>query len=128
MGNLARYDIGNNLSARIISAAQAVYECLGPGYPVEDYRRAIENELRRRRMRVQSRFPVDVWQAHELAALYFLDLFVEWQIVVEVKASRRPFEAPERDLMAAYLDAANAPMGLLINFGRRGMEYERVIP
>lgn len=128
MGSLAPYDLGNQLSARILSAARSVHQYLGPGYPEETYRKAIVNELRRQHLEVQRLFPVDVWQSAELAELYFLDLFVEWQVIVEIKATRGPLIDEIYENMMAYLDAAEAPLGLLLNFGRRRLEYERIFP
>lgn len=128
MDPLARYDIGNQLSTRILAAARLVFDLLGPGCAQERYRQAVAGELRNQKLDVQALFPVDVWQNDELAALYYLDLFVEWQVVVEVRSSHRPLREPERSLLLEYLSAARAPMGILLNFGLSRLECERVFP
>ena len=124
MKPLMRYETGHFLASQVIRAARSVHECLGPGYEADYYRRAITNELQRRKLEVQRLFPVDVWQGGELAELFFLDLFVEWQVIVEIKASRRPFSDSERDQVIDYLEAAGAPVGLLFNFGRGDLVFE----
>jgi GxxExxY protein len=128
MKPITRYELGNFLSLRIIDAAQEVHRHIGPGYPIERYRRAIGTELRRQLLEVQDRFPVDIWQSRELAALYFLDMFVEWQVIVAVRTDRRAFLSEEREQMAACLEATGASLGILFNFGRPRLEFERVFP
>ncbi len=125
---LAWYEVGNYLSLRIIRAAQEVFNCLGPGYPEEDYRRGVINRLELDRLDVQRRFPVDVWQSGELAELFFLDLYVEMQVVVQVLASGDPIDALSRRTALLQLEASGAPLGILLNFGRSRMEYERIFP
>ncbi len=126
MEPLVWYEVGNQLSARIIQAARDVFDCLGPSCSDKEYRKAMVNLLERQNLDVQQRFPVDVWQANELAQLYFLDLWVEWQVIVNIQASRRPISSIEREDMIEHLEAAGAPLGVLLNFGRHGLEYERV--
>ena len=86
------------------------------------------NDLRRQNLEVQRLFPVDVWQSGELAELYYLDLFIEWQVIVNIKVSHKPFTELEREEMGETLDAAGASLGMLLNFGRCGLEYERIFP
>ena len=126
MRPLMRYETGNFVASTIIRAARSVHSCLGPGYPEEAYRKAITNELQRKNLEVQHLFPVDVWQAGELAQLYFLDLYVGWEVIVEIKATRRPFSDREIMQMNNYLDAAGAHLGLLLNFGKRDLEFEPI--
>ena len=128
MGSLAWYDLDNQLSSRIILAAQTVYRVLGPGCSEQQYRKAITLELRRHQLDVQSRFPVDVWQANELVDLYFLDLFVEMQAVGEIRSRKHRFLHSELEDLVERLDTSGAKMGLIFNFGLRALEYQRVLP
>jgi GxxExxY protein len=57
-----------------------------------------------------------------------MDLFVEDQVVVEVKAFSHQLTNDELAQVINYLKAANAPIGLLFNFGRRKLQYRRVFP
>ena len=128
MNHLIRYVDANYLTLRIINAARAVHTILGPGFSEEKYRKAISNELQRMNLDVQQLFPVDVWQSGELADLLFLDLFIEWHVVVEVIASQKPIENRLRLEMSSSLEPAGADLGLLINFGRQRLEVEPVFP
>jgi GxxExxY protein len=128
MEPLTRYELNNSLSFRIIDAARTVHTQIGPGYPEERYRRAIANELRRQRLEVHDRFPLDVWQSSELVELFFPDLIIEWQVIITVRIDRRAFQETERALMEDYLKASGASMGILFNFGRQQLEFERIVP
>ena len=118
----------NDLTYRIIGAAMAVHNTIGPGYKEEVYERALEVELNHRQMAVVREYPVPVWHLGEQVALFYLDLFVESQVVVEVKALSHLLTNDERAQVINYLKATEAPVGLLLNFGRRRLEYKRVFP
>jgi len=60
--------------------------------------------------------------------LFILDLYVEDQVVVEVKAFSHPLTNDELAQAINYLKATQAPVALLFNFGRRKLEYRRVFP
>ena len=60
--------------------------------------------------------------------MYYLDLYVANQIVVEVKALSHLLTNDERAQVINYLKPTGAPVGLLFNFGRRKLEYKRIFP
>lgn len=119
---------GNDLTYRIIGAAMAVHNALGPGYKEEVYERALLAELQQRSIGARSQCPVEVWHQDSPVALFYLDLFVESQVVVEIKAFSHQLTNDELAQVINYLKATSAPIGLLFNFGRRKLEYRRVFP
>lgn len=128
MGNLVQDATGNDLTYRIIGAAMAVHNALGPGYKEEVYERALAVELRRQGISCEQQFRVEVEYEGYPVALFFFDLFVEAKVVVEVKAFGHQLTNDELAQVINYLKASQAPVGLLINFGRRSLEYRRVFP
>ncbi len=60
--------------------------------------------------------------------MFYLDLFVESQVVVEIKALSHLLTNDERAQVINYLKATGSPVGLLFNFGRRALEYKRIFP
>ena len=60
---LVQDSTGNDLTYRIIGAAMAVHNALGPGYREEVYERALNAELQKRGIQSQCQFPVEVWHA-----------------------------------------------------------------
>jgi GxxExxY protein len=118
----------NDLTYRIIGAAMEVHNALGPGYKEDVYVKAHMAELRQRGMAVQYEYPVNVFHGEVHVGLFFLDLFVENQVVVEIKALSHLLTNDELAQVINYLKATGAPVGLLINFGRPKLEFRRVFP
>ena len=119
---------GNDLTYRIIGAAMSVHNQLGPGFKEEVYEKALELELNKDDISVDRQFPAPVEYRGEQVAVFYLDLFVENQVVVEIKALSHQLTNDELAQAINYLKATEAPVGLLFNFGRRKLEYRRVFP
>jgi GxxExxY protein len=119
---------GNDLTYRIIGAAMAVHNFVGPGYKEEVYERAMVIELRDRDIPVERQVSVEVYYKDVQAGQFYLDLFVEGSVVVEVKAVTHPLSGDELAQVINYLKATGADVGLLFNFGRRRLEWRRVFP
>jgi GxxExxY protein len=118
----------SNLTNNIIRAAHIVHRRVGPGYHEAIYLREMAWELERCSYGVHSRFPVDVWQGSSLQSLFFVDMFVEGQIIVEIEATNQPLAEYDRGQVSGYLQVTGAKTGLLLNFGRQVLEYMRVYP
>jgi len=119
---------GNNLTYRVIGAAMAVHNFLGPGYKEEVYERALAVELRDRGIGVERQFRVEVVYEDAPVGLFYLDLFVERTVVVEVKAFAHQLTNDERAQVINYLKATQTPVALVFNFGRRRLDWMRVFP
>ena len=128
MGKLVVDATGNDLTFRIIGAAMSVHNQLGLGYKEEVYEKALEVELNKEDISSVRQFPVSVEYEGEQVAMFYLDLFVEDQVVVEIKAFSHQLTNDELAQVINYLKATKAPVGLLFNFGRRKLEYRRVFP
>ena len=128
MSPLVKDATGNDLTYRIIGAAMAVHNKLGPGYKEEVYEKALATEVADSGIEAQSQYPVEVYYSDAIAGLFYLDLYVENQVVVEVKALSHLLTNDEKAQLINYLTATGAPVGLLFNFGRRKLEYKRIFP
>ena len=128
MPGLVQDATNNDLTYRIIGAAMSVHNALGSGYKEEVYERALAVELKRQEIGVESQYPVEVHYDGAPVALFYLDLFVETTVVVEIKAFSHQLTDDERAQVINYLKATGAPIGLLFNFGRRKLEYQRIFP
>ena len=119
---------GNDLTYRIIGAAMAVHNEIGYGFKEEVFERALEIKLNQGGIHVERQYPISVQFEGEQVAIFYLDLFAENQVVVEVKAFSHQLTNDELAQVINYLKATGAPVGLLFNFGRRKLEYRRVFP
>lgn len=119
---------GNDLTYRINGAAMVVHNKIGPGFKEEIYERALKNELINLGIEVEDQHPVPVEVDGEQVGIFYLDLLVEGQVVVEIKAFAHLLTNDEIAQMLNYLKATELQVGLLFNFGRRKLEHRRVFP
>ena len=89
---------------------------------------ALEVKLKHAGIYVKPQYEVHVECEGEQVAIFYLDLFAEHQVVVEVKAFSYQLTNDELAQVINYLKATGAPVGLLFNFGRRKLEYRRYFP
>lgn len=103
-------------SHAVIGAALEVHRELGPGLLESAYRGCLLHELGTRGLRVAGEVPLPVYyRGIRIDCGYRLDLMVEDQLVVELKAvkSLEPIHTAQ---LLTYLRLCRRPLGLLINF------------
>ena len=104
------------IATQIVDAAYQVYRELGPGLLESVYETCLFHELTQRGLRVQRQVPVPVrYRGVTLESGLIIDLLVEEQIVVELKAVEKWNPIFEAQLMS-YLKLANKRIGFVINF------------
>ena len=104
------------LTERIIGAAIEVHRHLGPGLLESAYEECLAWELRQSSLSIarQVFLPV-VYKQLRLDHAYRLDLVVENQVVLEIKAVERLHGIHEAQLLT-YLRLMRLPTGLVLNF------------
>ena len=106
----------NALTEAIIGAAIKVHRELGPGLLESAYEACLCFELRRQGFSVERQKPQPVpYDGLLVDCGYRLDLLVEDEVVVELKAAVRVTPLDERQLLT-YLKLSERVVGLLINF------------
>ncbi len=104
------------LSAVIVDAAFVVHSTLGPGLLESVYENCLLIELRNRGVRLLSQVVVPVYYAgQEIEAGFRVDLLVEDQVIIEVKAVEKLIPLHEAQLLT-YMKLTQKRLGLLINF------------
>ncbi len=119
---------GNDLTYRLIGLAMEVHNEIGYGFKEEVYEKALEVKLNHANIEPNRQYEVFVDFEGERVATFYLDLFPEKQVVVEVKAFSHQLTNDELAQVINYLKATGAEVGLLFNFGRRRLEYRRIFP
>jgi GxxExxY protein len=107
----------DGLSRQVMSAAYKVHTALGPGLLESAYIACLVFELEKEGIEVKTEVPVPlVYDSIKLADVgYRLDLLVENELIVEVKA-REALAPVHFAQLVSYLKLANRRLGLLINF------------
>ncbi|MEO6876358.1 MAG: GxxExxY protein [Opitutaceae bacterium] len=97
----------------------AVHRELGPGLLESAYEHCLAFELVRRRIKVecQKELPL-IYRGVKVDAGYRIDLLIEQQIVVELKAIER-IEPIHKAQLISYLKLSGLHLGFLINFNTR---------
>jgi GxxExxY protein len=104
------------ITRRIIGAAIEVHRRVGPGLLESAYEACLAFELRQIRFKVEQQKPLPVvYKDVQLDCGYRMDLVVEDEIVVEIKAVERLMPIHDAQLLS-YLRLAEKKAGLLINF------------
>jgi len=105
------------LTEKIIGAAVAVHRELGPGFLERIYENAMVLELKSRGHSVEKQVVCDVFYADKLIGQHRLDVLVDGEIVVELKAVEKILKVHAAQLLST-LKAANKQIGLVINFNQ----------
>lgn len=112
-----------DLVEQIIQAALEVHQHLGgPGLIESIYESALCHELLLRKIHYRRQVAVPVvYKGNSIRKPLFLDILVEGQIVVEVKASEPhlPYYLAQLNTHMRFL---KIPQGLLINFGQGSLK------
>lgn len=101
----------------IRQTAYDVHEYLKNGYLEKVYENALAHRLSKLGIKVVQQHPLQVFdEDNTLIGSYLADLFVEDQLIIELKACKSLADEHTAQLFG-YLKAARIKHGLLINFG-----------
>ena len=115
-----------DLTEKIIGICFEVANELGSGFLESVYRKSLSLGLEEQGLRVQSQVPLKVMFRGYVVGNFYADLVVEDRIVLEIKAVT--FLTPDFEAqLINYLRATGCKVGLLINFGRRRVEWKRLV-
>jgi len=118
--------VHEELTGRIIACAIEVHKALGPGFLESIYEAALVVELRRAGLKLETQKPLPIFYRAVLVGEHRLDLLVEDQIVVELKAISG-LEDVHFAIVRSYLKAVGLEHGLLFNFATMPLTVKRVI-
>lgn len=110
--------MSDELTEAIIGAAIEVHRILGPGLLEAIYEEALGHELTLRGIPHQRQVAAEVKYKDRLIQGQRLDMLVQGQVVVEIKALRMVPEVATAQVLS-YLKATGLKRALLINFGAK---------
>ncbi len=113
------------LTHKIIGCAMKVHNALHSGFQEVIYQRALAIEMTNQQLRYQREQEMPIFYDGRAIGTRRVDFFVEDTIMVEIKAVAYLEDVHLAQSMN-YCQAYNLPMGLLINFGGRSLEFRRV--
>jgi GxxExxY protein len=114
------------LSYKIVGLAMEVHNKLGFGFLEKVYENALMVLLRREEVPAKQQCPIKVFFDREEVGHYAADIVVDSTILLELKAAESLTDA-HRAQALNYLKATGLRLALLLNFGKRKLEYERLV-
>ena len=112
------------ITTKIIGSAYKVYNQLGFGFLESVYKKAMIIDLTKCDFKVEAEKALKVYYDNHIVGDFYADLFVEDEIIVELKSVQNLAKEHEVQLVN-YLNCLKKDIGLLINFGPSGVQVKR---
>jgi GxxExxY protein len=113
------------LTHKIIGCAMKVHSTLGNGFQEVIYQRALAIEMKKQGLGFVREMEMTIRYEGVEIGIRRVDFFVENTIMLELKAIIK-LEDVHLSQAMNYCEAYDLPIGLLINFGSRSLEFKRV--
>jgi len=107
-----------DITGRIIKCFYKVYNKLGYGFFERVYEKAMNIELLKEALEIETQYGIEIYYNGCLIGEYFADIVVNNKVIVELKAVEAITKEHEAQLLN-YLKATKAEVGLLLNFGKK---------
>ena len=112
---------------QIIGAAMEVHKELGPGFLEAVYQEAFEIELQKQKIPYEREKLMNIfYKGIKLKKKYSADFVCYDKIILEVKALSSLSSDHEAQILN-YLKTTSLKLGLLINFGTKSLQYNRLV-
>jgi GxxExxY protein len=112
------------ITKSVIGCAFEVINELGAGFLESVYEQALLLALRQKGLSAKSQYPVKVMFRGECVGDFYVDIFVEDKVIVELKAVKTILPEHQAQIIN-YLNGTGIEIGLLINFGNSKLAYKR---
>jgi GxxExxY protein len=115
----------NGLIYRVIGCMIEVHKQFGPGFLENVYRRALTVQFERQGIQFEAEKEIESKYKGDSIGAHRLDLFVEDQLVVELKTVEE-LHKKHCAQVRSYLKAVRRTVGLLVNFAEFQLTARRV--
>ncbi|MCE5187540.1 MAG: GxxExxY protein [Planctomycetaceae bacterium] len=114
------------LTNKVIGAAFTVYNRMGFGFLESVYEKCLLLELQKAGILAENQAEILVKYDDKVVGEFKADLLVENEVIIELKSIKTIMQIHEVQLVN-YLKATGKDLGLLINFGEKGVQVKRKI-
>ena len=115
----------DDLTHKIIGCAMKVHSTLGNGFQEVIYQRALAIEFAFQGIGFQREMEMPIFYRDKNIGTRRVDFFVEEKVMVEIKAIEK-LEDVHKAQAIYYCEAYNISDGLLVNFGSKSLDFNRV--
>jgi len=113
-----------DLTSTILSACFEVSNELGCGFLESVYQKAVLKALRDKKLGAEPQVALQVKFRGCVVGEFYTDILVEGNVLLELKAVKAIVPEHVAQILN-YLKATGMPVGMLINFGNKKLEYRR---
>ena len=118
--------IYKELSYQIIGIAMEIHKELGYGFLEKVYENAFTVLLNSQNIKFEQQKSIEIYFRKAMIGHYIADLVIDNKIILELKAVTQIVDVHKAQL-ANYLKATGIRLGIIINFGKEALEFERVV-
>ena len=118
--------IHKELSFRIMKSVMDVHNNLGTGFLEKVYENAVVIKLKKDGLKVVQQAPFKIYFEGQLIGEYYADILVEDKIILEAKCVEQLTNI-HRAQVLNYLKATELKLGIIVNFAKPKLEYERIV-
>jgi GxxExxY protein len=118
--------LDDELTKKIIGLCFEVHNKLGPGFPERVYHNALVILLEKHGITYESEKSFAVCFENKKVGNFRCDLFIQNELILELKAVEGFMPKVFVNTLIAYLKASNNTRGLLVNFGSVSCTVKRV--
>jgi GxxExxY protein len=115
----------SEITSKIIGCAMEVHKRLGNGFQEVIYQRALAIEMLMAGIQIQREFEMPIFYREKQIGTRRVDFLIEDIVSVELKAIIK-LEDVHLSQAINYLEAYNLEIGLLINFGEKSLNFNRL--
>mgnify|MGYP000058716900 CR=1 FL=1 len=90
------------------------------------YENAVMVLLEREKISARQQVAIPVYFEEKVIGDYFADIVVDNKIILEIKAATSIMNAHRAQLLN-YLTATKMQLGIILNFGKKKLEYDRLV-
>ena len=122
-----KFDHINQLCDIVRETSFSLHKYHRNGHTEKIYENGLVHRLRKQGLTVQQQHPLHVYDEDgTLLGEFFADLFIEGQLIVELKATKSVIEEHVAQLLG-YLKSSRVETGLLINFGAPALYVKKYL-
>ena len=117
----------NDKVYKIIGSCMEVHRSLGPGFPEEYYKKALELEFPQKELPFEKEKEIEIQYKETPVGTMVIDYLVDEDVVVQVRSCDAINEVEVQQVLRC-LQLTNSAAGVLVNFGMAKIQYKRVLP
>ena len=118
--------IYKDLSYKIVGLAMKVHSELGGGFLEKVYENALMLLLAKEEISARRQAPITVHFEGQSVGDYYADILVDDKVILELKTLDKIVDG-HRAQVINYLRATGMKLAMILNFGKKSFEYERLV-